>query len=75
MDLEQIERVIRVPLEDTSDVGLLRSRIDQQTHLISILKQRADDTLRKVSIVRITRVLRVSNVHSISEYRCNMLPW
>lgn len=53
MDLEQIERVIRVPLEDTSDVSLLRSRIDQQTHLIAILKQRSDDTLRKVSIVQI----------------------
>lgn len=49
MDLEQIERVIRVPLEDTSDVSLLRSRIDQQTHLIAILKQRSDDTLKKVS--------------------------
>lgn len=53
MDLEQIERVIRVPLEDTSDVGLLRSRIDQQTHLIAILKQRSDDTLRKVSIMEL----------------------
>lgn len=51
MDLEQIERVIRVPLGDTSDVSLLRSRIDQQTHLIAILKQRSDDTLRKVSIM------------------------
>ena len=50
MDLEQIERVIRVPLEDTSDVSLLRSRIDQQTHLIAILKQRSDDTLKKVSV-------------------------
>ena len=50
MDMEQIERVIRVPLEDTSDVSILRSRIDQQTHLIAILKQRSDDTLRKVSI-------------------------
>ena len=51
MDIDQIERVIRVPIEDTSDVGLLRSRIDQQTHLIAILKQRSDDTLKKVRIV------------------------
>ena len=57
MDLEQIERVIRIPLEDTSDVNLLRSRIDQQTHLIAILKQRSDDTLRKVSAMTITSVL------------------
>ena len=48
MDSEQIERVIRVPIEDTADVGLLRSRIDQQTHLIAILKQRSDSTLKKV---------------------------
>jgi len=52
MDIEQIERVIRVPIEDTSDVGLLRSRIDQQTHLIAILKQRSDDTLKKVILHR-----------------------
>ena len=60
MDLEQIEGVIRVPLEDTSDVSLLRSRIDQQTHLIAILKQRSDDTLRKVSTMQITSTLAVT---------------
>ena len=60
MDLEQIEGVIRVPLEDTSDVSLLRSRIDQQTHLIAILKQRSDDTLRKVSTMQITNVVGVA---------------
>ena len=60
MDLEQIEGVIRIPLEDTSDVSLLRSRIDQQTHLIAILKQRSDDTLRKVSTMQITSTLAVT---------------
>jgi len=53
MDIEQIERVIRVPIDDSSDVGLLRSRIDQQTHLIAILKQRSDDTLKKVITLRV----------------------
>ena len=62
MDLEQIERVIRVPLEDTSDVGLLRSRIDQQTHLIAILKQRSDDTLRKVSITELPQLFKQLSV-------------
>jgi len=62
MDLEQIERVIRIPLEDTSDVNLLRSRIDQQTHLIAILKQRSDDTLRKVSAMTITSVLATNKL-------------
>ena len=51
-----MEHVIRVPLGDTSDVSLLRSRIDQQTHLIAMLKQRSDDTLKKVSSARITVV-------------------
>ena len=72
MDMEQIERVIRVPLEDTSDVSILRSRIDQQTHLIAILKQRSDDTLRKVSIIMRINTL-FSYVHSISGTL--LLPW
>ena len=64
MDIEQIERVIRVPIEDTSDVGLLRSRIDQQTHLIAILKQRSDDTLTKV-ITLASCVFKIRPLHHL----------
>lgn len=70
MDLEQIERVIRVPLEDTSDVSLLRSRIDQQTHLIAILKQRSDDTLRKVSTMQLMCHIKTSACKRASKDYC-----
>ena len=70
MDLEQIERVMRVPLEDTSDVSLLRSRIDQQTHLIAILKQRSDDTLRKVSTTQLMYHIKMIACKTASEDYC-----
>ena len=37
--------------EDKSEMGLLRSRIEEQSRLIMILKQRGDDYIRKNMLV------------------------
>ncbi|XP_070771443.1 coiled-coil domain-containing protein 89 [Enoplosus armatus] len=40
-----LEKLHSLSLEDTTDTGMLRSRIDEQSSLICILKKRADELL------------------------------
>ena len=42
-----LEKLRALSKDDLSENGLLRSRIDQQCELICILKQRADESLKK----------------------------
>ena len=42
-----LEKLRALSKDDISENGLLRSRIDQQCELICILKQRADESLKK----------------------------
>ena len=42
---KSLERLRSFSVEDATETGLLRSRIDEQSGLISMLKQRADEVL------------------------------
>ena len=44
------ERIQRGDEDQDGGVALLRSRVEQQSTLIAMLKQRGDETLREVSV-------------------------
>ncbi|XP_044072148.1 coiled-coil domain-containing protein 89 [Siniperca chuatsi] len=53
-----LEKLQSLSLEDTTETGMLRSRIDEQSNLICILKQRADELLlRRQALQRINTEL------------------
>ncbi|XP_059198193.1 coiled-coil domain-containing protein 89-like isoform X2 [Centropristis striata] len=43
--LKSLEKLCSLSVDDTTEKGVLRSRIDEQSSLICMLKQRADDVL------------------------------
>ena len=46
------ERIQREDEDQDGGVALLRSRVEQQSTLIAMLKQRGDETLREVSVIQ-----------------------
>ena len=45
--MEHVQKLTRIESEEKTEEALLRSRIDQQSELICILKRRADEYLEK----------------------------
>ena len=49
--------VITVPKSNSDELLALRTRVQQQSELIAMLKERADDTLRQVSNPKVSKRL------------------
>ncbi|XP_065053578.1 coiled-coil domain-containing protein 89-like [Rhopilema esculentum] len=66
---ENLRRLRGLSEDDVSEEGLLRSRIEQQSELICILKQRADEYLKKyMEIEKRTENVRNEIAESLSRY-------
>ncbi|XP_078722078.1 coiled-coil domain-containing protein 89 isoform X2 [Lampetra fluviatilis] len=62
----------RGPQEDGEQCALLRSRIEEQSHLISILKRRADDTLARCQVLE-CRSGELERARDVADKRCSLL--
>ena len=80
IDIEQaLVNLRNIPNEEKTEMGLLRSRIEEQSRLIMILKQRGDEYIRKNQILEKQNKELYENIESYNndvkelEKKCDLL--